>query len=491
MLSLRAGFGHLAETVTGHVLVSLDANWHLVSCIRIQRPGMPLACSYRINDARDAMSDLSAESDDSPAAGSEGQTGSGHRPARTWLGRLATYIASFAGGMAANDLSGTLGYPGLAGAISFLGVVTAALWIRKLDPCAPLARYAPRLFLVPAGCAAVIAAFMSGSAVSILTFFAALLTVGAVLLARELESAGRQLAGAGIIAFGAAGTSFGTARIVGHNVQGGAGVLALGIALVVAGAAIIAGRAVLGGSVLITIGALVILAGTTVIGSDEGLTGAAGMALGAAVAIFGIAFMTRRSRLAGAGIIAFGMALILFGTVHINSQDMLGIALITGGAAGIVGGAALMATRDKLAGMAFAAFGAALIVFGTADIVNHDPIGGASLVAGGTAGITFGTALIGHRDIMVRARELSEWATKPPSETNPRHPQRPPGLPSQARVHQGPADRRTRRPSRQPLGRALYFDAGQRFERLRDAFRAENILKHYPVLSHLPSRRRR
>jgi hypothetical protein len=65
--------------------------------------------------------------------------GSERRP-RTWLARVPAALASFAGGMTVNDLSGTTGYHGLAGVVALTAVVTAAAWIRTLDSRAGLPR---------------------------------------------------------------------------------------------------------------------------------------------------------------------------------------------------------------------------------------------------------------------------------------------------------------------------------------------------------------
>ena len=190
------------------------------------------------------MSDVLAKSGDGLHTGAAGEASSHHRPARAWLGRLSTCIASFAGGMAVNDVSGALGYHGLAGAVALSGVVTAAAWIRGLDPRARLPRYAPRLFLVPAGCAAAIAAFSSGSTLSILTALAAVLTVGAVLVAKELESAVRLLLGVALIALVAAPIAFGAALIAHREALVWVALIALGAALIAGGAALIAVGAV-------------------------------------------------------------------------------------------------------------------------------------------------------------------------------------------------------------------------------------------------------
>ncbi len=52
------------------------------------------------------LTDVPAKQGDSQHTGATAKTD--YRLARTWLGRLATYIASAARGMAVNDISGTL-----------------------------------------------------------------------------------------------------------------------------------------------------------------------------------------------------------------------------------------------------------------------------------------------------------------------------------------------------------------------------------------------
>src|SRR5262249_46089094 len=52
-----------------------------------------------------------------------------HRRPVNWLGRLVTALTGLAAGMAVNNLSGTLRYRGLAGAVAVTGVVAAATWL--------------------------------------------------------------------------------------------------------------------------------------------------------------------------------------------------------------------------------------------------------------------------------------------------------------------------------------------------------------------------
>lgn len=148
----------------------------------------------------------------------ENETGN-HRPALTWLGRLAACVASAAVGIAINNVSNRVSPPEIALAFTLSGVLMAGAYIRRLPSGAGLYRYAPRLFLAPAGFAVAIAAamaaftFSSGTIVNILTALAAVLTVGAVLTTRELASAVNLLFVAAFIGTGAASIASGAGNM--------------------------------------------------------------------------------------------------------------------------------------------------------------------------------------------------------------------------------------------------------------------------------------
>lgn len=105
-------------------------------------------------------------------------------PARPWLVQVSTGLASFAAGAAVNDISATIGYHGLAGAVALLAVITTATWVKGLDPSARLRRRATWLYLAPAAVAAAIAACTAGTTTSLLTA-AAIFTIGALLTAKN------------------------------------------------------------------------------------------------------------------------------------------------------------------------------------------------------------------------------------------------------------------------------------------------------------------
>ena len=322
------------------------------------------------------MSDLvdepKARAENAPADKAE----SPHRPARPWLGRLATYLASFAGGMAVNDFSSSLGYHGLAGAVALSGVVAAATWIRGLNPRARLPRYAPWLFVIPAACLAAIAAFSSGPTVSILTAIAAVLTVGAVLVTKELLSAARLLRGVAFVALGAASIAFGSAALADRYALMGAASIVLGAAFIAYGAAAIADRDAL---------------------------------MEMAKSVYAIAS------------IPLLIAIIVDPSTHIGPTIsthsrplLLGVAIVVT-AASIASWAANTADRYALATGALIAYGVACIAFGASSITDPpNALMGAACISLGAASAAFGVARIGPRTIATRVRQVANWATKVP-----------------------------------------------------------------------------
>jgi hypothetical protein len=367
---------------------------------------------------------MPAESNDGLHCGPAGQASTQNRPARAWLGRLSTYIASFAGGMAVNDASGTLGYHGLAGAVALSGVVTAAVWIRGLDPRARLFRHALWLFLMPAGCAAAIAAFSWGSTASVLAGLAAVSTVGAVLVADKLEAVARLLAGAGLVAFG-------TAYIAGHGlllfrpthlvgrvsvalfradaILYGAVMILLGAALISGYVALFKVAVILPGAFMALFGAVSIAFGAMVIASRQGILFWETHIEGRKAALFGAMHIAGREEAAlGALLIWVGAIFTLGGAMFIVGLKDLTWAEVTEFRAEVM---AYHRGRVMAAAMAccvtFIASGAVLL----AD--RHALLGTAAITLA-AAFIAFAATVIGPSSIAVRARQVVEWATKAP-----------------------------------------------------------------------------
>jgi hypothetical protein len=191
------------------------------------------------------------------------------RPKIGWRGRLTTALAGIAGGMAVNDLSGSLGYRGLAGILGVVAVLIATTWIRTLDARAWLPRRASWLFLTPAAASAAGAAFSTGRAAGILTSVAVILTVAAILLTGSVEVASQLLSGVAPMGFGVAGIGFGVAMLLDGWVPGGVAFIGAGVALIGYGVAMLLDGWVPGGVATIGAGVAFIGGGVAIVGPAE------------------------------------------------------------------------------------------------------------------------------------------------------------------------------------------------------------------------------
>lgn len=98
-----------------------------------------------------------------------------------------------------------------------------------------------------------------------------MLTVGAVLIARELQSAERLLAGVGLIVGGAAIIAGCTASIAADDVRVGAAIIFTAPVFLAAGMTYIANRDALAGAAIIAAGAALITAGSTLLATNTKL----------------------------------------------------------------------------------------------------------------------------------------------------------------------------------------------------------------------------
>jgi hypothetical protein len=321
------------------------------------------------------VSDLPSEPKVEPEGVHLDRTENARSPQRSWLGKLATGLAGFVGGMAVNDFSGSLGYHGLLVVVTLTAVITAAAWIRGLHPLARLSRHAPWLFMTPAAGLAVIAAFTSGPAVSILTAIAAILTLGAVLMTKELLSAAVLFDSAARIAIGAVVIEYGLVAFASHQALMGASSMALGAGLITYGAAAIAER--------------------------DALMDMAKSAQAIAAIPFAIA-------------LAVGHDVHMGGTLSGGAANLAKGAAIAVVVASIAGRIAVIVKRRILAMRALIASGVACIVLGIVSIVAHYPLVGVGGIALGAAPIVVAVRVIGPRAIVARVRRAIDWATKVP-----------------------------------------------------------------------------
>jgi hypothetical protein len=280
-----------------------------------------------------------------------------HRRPPGWRGKLTALLVTFAGGMAVNDLSSTLGYRGLAGVLAIFGVVAAATWIRQLDAGAWLSRRASRLFLTPAAAVAVAAAFSPGPSAGILTAVAAILTAGAVLVATELETAVELLSRAAL---------------------GGAGVAFIGI-----GMTLLTSRHVLAGTMFIALGVTFIGTGVALLADRQALIGAAVMANGMAFIMLGVA-LAADQHVVGIALIGTGVAFIGDGMALLVDRPVLGYATVIASGLAVIGtGVALLVIRQAPVGVAVILLGAGVVGTGVALLADRHVLSFATVIASG------------------------------------------------------------------------------------------------------------
>lgn len=279
----------------------------------------------------DALSDPPGSSVPQLSAADRGDNGGRPRPEPGWRARLTSLLIGASGGMAINDLSGTLGYRGLAGIFAIIGVLITTDLLRGLDARARLRRHASLLFLTPAAAAAAIAAFESGRSAGILTVVAVVLTAGAVVLTTRLKAAAQLLSSAAGIGSGVAFIGVGVALIVARHVPLGVPFIGVGVAFIWAGVAFVgAGEAFIGvvvapivagdllfAAAVIGVTAALIGLGVAAIVAGDLLTGVAGMG-------FGLVFIAVVVALIVAGDLLLAMAGIGVGVAFLG----VGVALI-------------------------------------------------------------------------------------------------------------------------------------------------------------------
>ena len=77
---------------------------------------------------------------------------SGNASARPWLRALAASLPGARPALrAVNQLSSSLGYPGLAGVVALCGVVVVAVWIAGSEPASTTAQIRPMALHGPRG----------------------------------------------------------------------------------------------------------------------------------------------------------------------------------------------------------------------------------------------------------------------------------------------------------------------------------------------------
>jgi hypothetical protein len=276
------------------------------------------------------------------------------------------YAAVAACGMTFNDLSGTLGYRGLADVFAVLAVVVAAAGVRGMDQRTRLARLGPWPFLALAAAAAIGAAAGPEPWPKTLTTGAVSLATGGALVASGLKAA---------------------AELLGRTTLAG-------LALIFCRAGVLSmlnQNAPVGIALLLT--ALAFAATSLLLTTDrEALLGAAAISLGLAFVSLAVALHAEPHPRLSVALAGIGIGLISLGLASLPRGETASFVVVIAGGTVVAGsGAEVMARQQEaLAGGAILVLGASLVVIGAACLAGRQAAGyvaviltGALVVAGG------------------------------------------------------------------------------------------------------------
>ena len=296
----------------------------------------------------------------------------------SWKDKLTTTAVGATCSIALNDLSGTLGYHGLAGVLAVLGVTAAATWIRR-HKRVRLSRPGPWLFLVPAAAAAIAAAVTAGPWPEMLTAGAVILIVGAILLASDLAQAADLLGRITLVGLALVFCRAGALSLADQKTPVGTALLLIGLALAATGLLLTDDRGAFLGAAAISLG-LAFIGLAVVLHANRHLP--------VSVALGGV----------GIGLVSLGLALLF------DRETASYVTIIAGGSVVAGSGVALIAKQQQtLAGAAVLGLGAYLVVIGAACLTGQRTVGYAMVALAGVMVVVSGVPWHSGRQVLLLA----------------------------------------------------------------------------------------
>jgi hypothetical protein len=328
----------------------------------------------------------------------QGAGGGRHRVRLDWRGKLAGVLLGFvAGGAAVNLLADDYRYRGLTAAGAAGAVLATASWLRRLPPRAPLSRNATRFLLLAALPALLLETAGPVAWQPWAVAVAAALTVTAVLIPTDPQTATSLLSGVAMIGGGAAIAAGGISELPWWDTPFWTESMSLtaytgfGVAFVVGGVSRLTGRDTLSGVAAIGGGVACAAAGGVVwLAEGDTLYGVSLIGGGVAFVVGGVSWLTDSDTLSGVAAMVGGVAFVVNGVALPTGGDPLAwvIAMVYWvviGAAFVVGGISRLTGRDTLYGVAATGGGVVFAAFGVVWLAEGDTLYGVSWIGGGVA----------------------------------------------------------------------------------------------------------
>ncbi|WBB80162.1 hypothetical protein O7606_01865 [Micromonospora sp. WMMD882] len=342
----------------------------------------------------------------------DGETG-GRRGRLDWRGRLSGVFLGAAGGMGVNVLSNDARYQGVVVAAVAGGVLSAAAWLRRLPPRAPLARHTARVLLALALVGAVVAALAPGVAARVAALATTALTVTAVLVASDLQVAGRVLAGAACVGLGVSCVAIAVDSGAGHRLLFYAVLVIPGVTLVGLGVEMLLGRPAPGqvnyfrgvshlvvGAIVVGLGLLGVLVALVMDGPPGDLFAMTAMSvLGVAYLGLGAGTLLRLDVLRAVAYLGIGGSVAALAVAVVEGDPLVQTLLGCLGLAAVGLGVAALRGSEALRGLSYLVLGVTLLGFGVVRVSDglRDEEYLPLLTLGG-----LGVAVLGHGMVTLR-----------------------------------------------------------------------------------------
>lgn len=331
-----------------------------------------------------------------------------------WRSQVTVALIGATGAMTVNIYTGT-GYRGLALLLAATGASLAVTWIPQLCPGARLSLRAPQLFWIAAIAAELAAAFSPRPIALAFALITMTLAAGAVLLAKDNETAAIILSSAALMGFGISWVEVGTLLSDHRHFPADSAFICLGLAFMAIATALLNERQGPLGAAVISLGLAFAGLGEVLWLGRHALDSAVLMGIGAACIVFGGALIADREAAACATIVLGGAMIIWTGlTLATDQEPMAGSALVGLGLVIIVTGVAHLTGRHVLGYAITIASGTLVAGSGATSHVAKQPLILAAIILGSVAMMWCGAAEIGSSKIMPALRQLYDYWTNPP-----------------------------------------------------------------------------
>jgi hypothetical protein len=313
-----------------------------------------------------------------------------HRSPLSWHGQISAWLLGLTTGLGVNVLSDRTGLRGVAVAAAAAACLSAIDWIRRQPPGIRLVRWIPATAIALALTSILVAAAgpQSWSGPAILT--SAALTLIAVLLRGDIDTAAATFYVVATVALGVAFIGIGVGVLLDErSILAGLPAIAVGVLLITLRLAYLTSRHTLVGAVISVLGVLGAALGLAALAHHVVLGGVSLIAAGVSCLGLGSAIMLASRAGHAVSAISLGLTQIGYGIVSLTHDQILAAALTIGLGTATIGIWVAHWTHSRLLSEASIYAGAvAFAIGGIAVLTDYQPLLGRLMIVVAAARIS-------------------------------------------------------------------------------------------------------